>query len=262
VIKDKEKIDSNEIKGGGLKSTPIPILVYSRASTNNQESGISTQIDVITKKIESLGFRSIIKTFIDEGVSGDISPEERPAFKELLKFTKDFNLQNSSGPIKEVWVQTRDRIARDVDYLGYTAILLRKLCVEILSTEDDDSNLKKRIYDVMGEEELRKTRLKSEQGIERRLKDEKVMSRAPYGYKIIEGKLVVDEELRSLIIEIFRMFDNNYSYSRISHKFKIPTSTLSYMVRNPIYRTGEYLFRGKVAYRVEPIIGTLEDEDN
>ena len=262
LIKDKEKIDSSEIKGVGLKPIPIPVLIYSRASTNDQESGISTQIDVVTKKIESLGYRSIIKTFTDEGVSGDISPEERPAFKELLNFTKDFNLQNPSGPIKEVWVQTRDRIARDVDYLGYATILLRKLCVEILSTEDNDSNLKKRIYDVLGEEELIKTRLKSEQGIERRLKEEKVMSRAPYGYKIIDGKLVVDEELRPLIIEIFRMFDNNYSYSKISHKVKIPTSTLSYMLRNPIYRTGEYLFRAKLAYRVEPIIKTQEDEDN
>ena len=99
MIKDKEKIDSNEIKGVGLKPFPIPVLIYSRASTNDQESGISTQIDVVTKKIESLGFRSIIETFTDEGFSGDISPEERPAFKELLKFTKDFNLQNSSGPI-------------------------------------------------------------------------------------------------------------------------------------------------------------------
>ena len=262
MIKDKEKIDSKEIKGLGLKPIPIPVLVYSRASTNDQESGINTQIDVITKKIESLGFRSIIKTFTDEGVSGDILPEERPAFQEMLDFIQHSKNINPEQSIKEVWVQTRDRIARNVDYLGYATILLRKLCVEIHSTKDDDSNLKKRIYDVMGEEELRKTRLKSEQGIERRLKEEKVMSRAPYGYKIIDGKLVVDEELRPLIIEIFRMFDNNSSYSRIGHKFKLPTSTLSYMVRNPIYRTGEYLFRGKVAYRVEPIIKTQEDEDN
>lgn len=263
MTSNKETINNSEIKEDiALDTNSIPILIYARASTNNQESGISTQLSVVTEKIESLGYRSIVETFTDEGVSGDILPEERSAFQEMLNYIKNSRIKNPEQSIKEVWVQTRNRIARNVDYLGYTTVLLEKLDVELHSTEDDDSNLKKRIYDVMGEEELRKTRLRSEQGIERRLKEKKVMSRAPYGYKIIDGKLVVDEELRSLITEIFRLFNNNHSYSRISQKFKIPTSTLSYMVRNPIYRTGEYLFRGKVAYRVEPIIKMQEVENN
>lgn len=245
---------SSEIKEIPLDTNSIPVLIYARASTNNQESGISTQLAVVTEKIESLSYRSIVATFTDEGVAGDILPEERSAFQEMLNYIKDSRIKNPKQPIKEVWVQTRERISRNVDYLGYTTVRLGKLGVELHSTEDDDSNLKKRFYDIVGEEELRKTRLKSEQGIARRLKEKKVMSRAPYGYKIIDGKLIVDKEIEPKIIGIFDSFERGESYSKISHRYAIPASSLSYMRKNPIYTTGEYYWRGEVVFTVEPII--------
>jgi len=80
------------------------------------------------------------------------------------------------------------------------------------------------------------------------------MSRAPLGYKIEDGKLVIDPEMRSRIIEIFQMFEDNVTMSTISNKFGIPRSTLAYMRKNPIYRTGEVYWKGKPVYKVEPLI--------
>ena len=241
----------------------INAIIYIRVSTSDQESGRDTQLDVITQKIQSLGYRHLIETFIDEEVSGDSHVEERPAFKKLLAFVKNFNLQHPSDPIKEVWVQTRDRISREVDMLGYTVVLLRALGLEVRSTEESNEMLVTRIYDLLGEEELKKYRQKRVYGIKRRITEEKVLSRAPIGYKIENGKLVVDESLRPIIIQIFQMFEDNITMSTISNKFNIPRSTLAYMRKNPIYTTGEYTWKAKVIYTVEPAIreGDIQPND-
>ncbi len=232
----------------------INVLIYIRVSTADQESGRDTQKDVITNKLKSLGYRHIVQTFIDEEVSGDSHIEERPAFKKMLKLIEEYRQQNPSDPIKEVWVQTRDRISREVDMLGYASVTLRALGVEIRATDESEESLVTRIYDVLGEEELKKYRQKRVYGIKRRINEEKIMSRAPFGYKIEQGKLVVDETLRLKIIQIFQMFEDNVTMSTISNKFEIPRSTLAYMRKNPIYTTGEYTWKGKVIYKVEPVI--------
>ena len=235
------------------KNMHIKVVLYVRTSTNDQESGLKTQQEVTKKKIEDLGYRNIVETFIDENVPSDSYIEDRPAFQEMIGFIKSYNQSNSYKPIRELWCHTRDRISRDVDILGYATIILRKLDVEIIAT-NDEAKLINRIQDMVGEEELHKNREKRKQGIDRRLSEEKVSSRVPLGYKADNGYMIVDEELRLMIVEIFKMFDEDIQMSKISTKFRIPRSTLSYMRRNPVYRTGEYVWKGKVVYKVEPII--------
>ena len=241
----------------------INAIIYIRVSTSDQKSGKDTQLDVITQKIQSLGYRQILQTFTDEEVSGDSHIHERPAFKELIKYIEEFNLLKPNDPIKELWVQTRDRISRAVDMLGYAVVLLRDLGVEIRATEESDEMLVTRIYDMLGEEELKKYRQKRVYGIKRRINEQKVLSRAPFGYKIENDKLVVDESLRPRIIQIFQMFEDNVTMSTICNKFSIPRSTLAYMRKNPIYITGEYTWKGKVIYTVEPVIreGDIKQND-
>ncbi|MBY9000158.1 MAG: recombinase family protein, partial [Candidatus Heimdallarchaeota archaeon] len=220
-------------------------------------------IDVIEKKIQSLGYRHVLETFVDEDVSGDSHIEERPGFKKLLSFVKDFNKSSPGNTVKEIWVQTRDRISRDVDMLGYASVVLRANGVEIRATEESDEMLVTRIYDMLGEEELKKYRLKRMYGIKRRIQDNKIMSRPPVGYKINDGKLEIDEEMRPKLIEIFQMFEDNETMSKISNKFEIPRSTLAYIRKNPIYRTGEYYWKGKIVYQVEPVLkeGDIVERD-
>jgi len=244
----------------------INAIIYIRVSTSDQESGRDTQLEVITKKIQSSGHRHLVQTFIDEEVSGDSPIEERPAFKKLLDFVKKFNLQHPSDPIKELWVQARDRISRDVDMLGHAVVILRYSGIEICTTEENKEMVVTRIYDVLSEEELKKHRQTRAYGVKRRISEEKVLSRAPIGYKIENGKLVVDESLRPMIIQIFQMFEDNITMSTISNKFSIPRSSLAYMRKNPIYITGEYTWKAKVIYTVEPVIreGDIKpnDEEN
>lgn len=244
----------------------VNVVTYVRVSTSDQESGRDTQYDVIDKKINTVGYRHVLETFVDEDVSGDSHVQERPGFKKMLEFIQMHNSQRPEDPVKEVWVQTRDRISREVDMLGYASVLLRSKGVEIRATEESDEMLVTRIYDLLGEEELKKYRQKRMYGIKRRIQDEKIMSRPPIGYKIENGKLLIDEEMRPKLVEIFQMFEDNVTMSTISNKFDIPRSTLAYLRKNPIYRTGEYFWKGRVVYQVEPVIkeGDVEvrDEDD
>ncbi len=59
------------------------------------------------------------------------------------------------------------------------------------------------------------------------------------------------------------MFEDNVTMSTISNKYDIPRSTLAYLRKNPIYRTGEYYWKGKIVYQVEPVIkdGDIETRD-
>lgn len=244
----------------------VNVVCYVRVSTADQTSGRDTQIDVIEKKIQSLGYRHILETFIDEDVSGDSHIEERPGFKNLLSYVKEYNKSNPGNNVKEIWVQTRDRISRNVDMLGYASVVLRANGIEIRATEESDEMLVTRIYDMLGEEELKKYKLKRMYGIKRRIQDNKIMSRPPLGYLINDGKLEIDEEMRPKLIEIFQMFEDNETMSKISNKFEIPRSTLAYLRKNSIYRTGEYYWKGKIVYQVEPVLKegdiTERDEDD
>ncbi len=174
----------------------INVVTYVRVSTADQETGKDTQVDVINKKIGTIGYRHIMETFFDEDVSGDSHVEERPGFRKMLNFISETLKEHPENPVREVWVQTRDRISREVDMLGYSSVLLRTMGVEIRATEESDEMLVTRIYDLLGEEELKKYRQKRMYGIKRRIQDQKIMSRPPYGYLIEDGKLIVDEEIR------------------------------------------------------------------
>ncbi len=232
----------------------VNVVTYIRVSSADQESGRDTQFDVINKKISSIGYRHVLETFTDEDVSGDSHVEERPGFRNMLNFIGAYLKEHPDNPVREIWVQTRDRIAREVDMLGYASVVLRSLGVEIRATEESDEMLVTRIYDMLGEEELKKYRQKRMYGIKRRIQDQKIMSRPPLGYNIEDGQLVVDQEMRPKLVEIFQMFEDNVTMSTISNKFEIPRSTLAYLRKNPIYRTGEYYWKGKIVYQVEPVI--------
>jgi len=109
--------------------------------------------------------------------------------------------------------------------------------------------------------ELEKYREKRYKGMLRRINNKKVMSRPPFGYAVDEGgSLIVDESKMGLIRRLFGEFDNPFaSLKTLSMKYNIPVSTLRNIRSNPIYRTGEVRWAGKIAYYVDPIVP--EDKD-
>ncbi len=232
----------------------IRCIVYVRTSTADQESGLETQIDDVTAKIYQAGDREIIKIIKDEDVPGDSDPEYREGFIEILRMVEE-------NEFDELWSQSRDRLSRDVDILGYIRVMLKKKEISIICLDDEDNKAFARIKDLFGEMELEKYREKRYKGMLRRINSKKVMSRPPFGYAVDEGgSLIVDESKMGLIRRLFGEFDNPFaSLKTLSMKYNIPVSTLRNIRSNPIYRTGEVRWAGKIAYYVDPIVP--EDKD-
>ncbi len=232
----------------------IRCIVYVRTSTADQESGLETQIDDVTAKIYQAGDREIIKIIKDEDVPGDSDPEYREGFIEILRMVEE-------NEFDELWSQSRDRLSRDVDILGYIRVMLKKKEISIICLDDEDNKAFARIKDLFGEMELEKYREKRYKGMLRRINDKKVMSRPPFGYAVDEGgSLIADESKMGLIRRLFGEFDNPFaSLKTLSLKYNIPVSTLRNIRSNPIYRTGEVRWAGKIAYYVDPIVP--EDKD-
>ncbi len=233
----------------------IRCLIYVRTSTADQESGLETQIDDVSAKIYQVGEREILKIIKDEDTPGDSDPEYRYGFREILRMVED-------GEFDELWTQSRDRLSRDVDILGYIRILLKKKEIPIICLDDEDNKAFARIKDLFGEMELEKYREKRYKGMLRRIKEQKVMSRPPFGYAVgNSGSLMVDESKRGLIRRLFGEFDNPFSSLKtLSIKYNIPVSTLRNIRSNPIYRTGEVRWAGKIAYFVEPVVPENKDQ--
>ena len=233
----------------------IRCVIYARTSTADQTSGLETQIEDVTAKIYQAGDREIVRIIRDQDIAGDSDPEYRPGFKEILELAKN-------NQFDELWSQSRDRLSRDVDILGYIRILLKKNNVSIVCLDDEENKVISRVKDLFGEMELQKYREKRYKGMMRRLKEQKVMSRPPFGYKVNEeGKLVVDKEKAAIIRRLFSEFDNPLaSLKSLSLKYNLSVSTLRNIRSNPIYRTGEVRWAGKIAYYVDPIVPENKDQ--
>ena len=92
------------------------------------------------------------------------------------------------------------------------------------------------------------------EGRKKALKDGRVLFRPPVGYKVSDGKLVVDEEKRGLVKNILELLDYDWSPRQIAIKLGVPSSTIRRIQGNPIYRTGEVRYAGEVVFKVEPIL--------
>jgi len=74
----------------------------------------------------------------------------------------------------------------------------------------------------------------------------KVMSRAPFGYKIINNELIPEEETSLLVEKIFLDFrDSDISLNQLSKKYSLSLNGLKKILRNFTY-LGKIKFNGEI----------------
>ena len=228
----------------------IRVVVYARVSTKTQEKEqtIETQIDKLTPLILKSGDREIIRIVKDEDISGDSEPERRKHFPVILDMAE-------RGDFDELWLASRDRLARDVDIAGYIRTLLKRHGVKIVALDDSDEKAFDRFKDVLGEMELDKYRQKCQDGINRAIKEHRVLQRPPFGYMVEGKKMVVNEKQRGTIVALYNDFNKpGMSLRKLSQKYNLPPSLIQRIRSNTIYITGEVRWQGRVIYHVEPIV--------
>jgi len=242
------------------ENTPVSgkkVVIYARVSTKDQEKEetVNTQIDLLTPIIqkEKCILVDIIK---DEDISGDSDPEKRPGFSRLIEMA-------TNGEIDEVWTASRDRIARNVDLMGFIRVTLQRQGVTVMALDDSKEKYLDKFKDVLSEMELDKYRQKRQEGINRAIRENRTLHRPPFGYISIDKKLVIDESRRGIIIALFRDFQEPMmSLKKLADKYEMGRSMIQRIRSNSIYITGEVRWQGKVIYNVEPIITEVKMGEN
>jgi hypothetical protein len=87
---------------------------------------------------------------------------------------------------------------------------------------------------------FRKTKISlseaTKKGMERIATEGRVISKAPKGYKIIEGKLVIDEENSNIVKQIFEEFaTHTISLTKLAKKYGFTTSGIIKLLKNKTY---------------------------
>jgi len=69
--------------------------------------------------------------------------------------------------------------------------------------------------------------------------------RPPYGYTYQNRKLVPDPQTSMNILEIFEMWINGIDYKIIAEKFKVSSSSMYTIIKNPVY-IGKIRYKGQL----------------
>ena len=190
------------------------VALYCRVSSDDQKERetIENQVEILNTYIEMKDDLKIYKEYLDDGVSGTISFEERPSGKELIEDAK-------KGLFDTILVWKIDRFGRDT-LSGLSAVeLLRKYDIEIMSvTEPFDLNTptgRFQFITYLNMAELERNNILDRMflGATRAAKKGKWLGGiVPYGYFVNkDGYLEINDDEAKIIKKIFDMYANDKS---------------------------------------------------
>ena len=178
---------------------------YVRVSTEQQAKDDSFGIDVQKQAIllyaNDNGY-NIVDWKIDE-ISG--AKDDRPALNEIL-----YGDNVSNPPFEAVIVFKNDRLARDTKLYFYYLYTLEKKNIKLLSTREEFAegsefaNIYRALLQFVAEQERRNIAIRTSKG--RSIKAQcggYSGGRCPYGYKVENGRLVINEDERPIVEFIF-----------------------------------------------------------
>ncbi len=236
------------------------VVTYLRVSTANQVD--NTSIETQREKIKlycKLNDIQIVEEFKDEAISAK-HEHTREDYQRLIKF-----IGNKENKIDAIMVYKSDRIHRSLENLLKMISYLQKLKIDFISiTEQFDTSTAQGMLflQMLGsfsefERKLIAERTKSGR-IANHKKNLSSGGRPPFGYKMKDKKLIINEEEAEIVKEIFKLRNKGKTLEFIGNKFGMSKQRIHGIIRNQTY-TGKYTYNGKVENNnfildVEPIV--------
>ena len=184
-------------------------VAYIRVSTEGQEEkyGIEAQREAIQKYADEKGFN--IVAWFDEIGSG---AKRRPIMDSIVSGTVITN-----PPIDAVIVYKNDRVARDSGIYFYYLYQLELKNIELIATQEDFiggltkpmMNMCRSMFQCVAEIERENITNRTSAG--RKVKAQTggyAGGRVPYGYRVEDHELVIDEKEADLVRAVFEMYGN------------------------------------------------------
>lgn len=197
------------------------VIAYIRVSTDGQvgedKYGLEQQ-ETIIKEYCAKHDMSIVRWFRDEGESG---AKERPGFDEIIYGDV------TNPPYEAVVVAKTDRVARDINVYFYYKMMLLKKEIKLISVAEDFAQmgvfapfLEAFILCVAQQERDNITKRTSGGRKIKASKGGYSGGRAPMGYKVQNGELVINEEEAPVVRRIFELRDAGVVLLDIVDKLK------------------------------------------
>ena len=219
-----------------MKKMTVALL---RVSTNMQE--LNSQ----RESIEGYCKRNniVIDKYIEEkGVSGyKTKLEDREGLQELINLALEDKLDT-------VVIMNQDRIGRRLELLSFMAVMDEQNVKVISTTEgllnvknDDASDLMQIIKFWTARAESKKTSQRVKSAKLHNSKNEKYNGgKVNFGYKVVNGKLVIDEEEADIIRNLYQTYINYGTKECIEYlkqfDIKMTNQLVTQLLRNPIYK--------------------------
>lgn len=222
---------------------------YIRVSTKQQDDekryGVEVQRKEILSYADQHGY-AIVDWKIDK-ISG--TAEDRPGLNEIL-----YGDNVTNPPIEAVIIFKNDRLARDTKLYFYYLFTLEKRNIKLLATEEEFSegnelaNVYRALMQFVAEQERKNIALRTGKG--RSIKAAcggYSGGRRPYGYKVENKRLVIDETERPIVEFVFAESDkgtpmlhiadllNNKGYRTRKGTTFQATSVRSILNNRPLY---------------------------
>lgn len=221
--------------------------LYIRVSTEEQtEYSPAAQKSALLSYAQKNGY-SVLEQhiYVDEGISGR-KASSRPAFMRMIKDAR------SKRPFEAILVHKHDRFARSrEDSVVYKSLLKRECNIKVISiTEQIEDDKFSVILEAMLEAmaEYYSLNLSEEvlKGMYERAKRGGYQARAPFGYKMQDKALIIDELKSEAVKYMFQAYLKGADMSQIAenmNNFGITTTsglefkkrTVRYILKNPIY---------------------------
>lgn len=234
----------------GYSTSPAPktVVIYARVSTEHeaQLSALENQLDWYKPLLEQHPEWSLVRSYVDEGITGT-SAKKRPQFMKMLADAEkgEFNL-----------ILTREvsRFARNtVDTLQYTRQLKAK-GVEVffindnIRTFDGDGELRLTIMATLAQDESRKTSIRVKSGQQTSMENGTFYGNGNIlGYDRKGKDLVINPEQARTVRKIYDWYLDGWGVRKIQFELEkegILTSTgktrwyesnISKILKNPFY---------------------------
>ena len=242
--------------------------IYIRVSTEDQaREGFSLpeQKKRLRAMCEYKGYE-IYKVYKDAGISAKTG-NHRPAFEELKEDIKNKKCNT-------IVVLKLDRLTRSVyDWENIMKFLEENNAYldcanDDINTTNANGRMVARLLTTVSQNEIERTSERTKIGLAGAIKVGNIPNKAPFGYKHVNKKLVVDPLTKDEVIRIFNLYYEGNSYQTISNiyneekvfgKTNWCDSTILRILENEIYK-GDYVHGKKTNHPtyyenvVEPLV--------
>lgn len=212
-------------------------VIYARYSSHNQtENSIEAQVEAAMSFAKSNKY-NVIKTYADRAKTG--TNDNRDAFQQMLSDTEHKNFS-----VIIVWKV--DRFGRNREEIALNKYRCKKNGVRVEYVAENISPgpegvILESILEGFAEYYSKQLSQNTRRGIANIAKKGKYTGgKPPYGYKIVEGKYVINPEEAKKIKEVFKLFASGLNFSQIAEKLDLSYYNIRIYLSNKSYYDGVY----------------------